>query len=152
MPVPRINKKTAQPIRSATARWGNRDDLFYGGFLVVPTKFFTTYASLRPRALTSAEALFVLHLMCFKWEADDPYPSYATLAKRMGVTPKMARLYAKSLQEKGYLMRKFQKGAPNRFDLNKLFSALSDKSSGDGDRSSLRIEKEEIQEDEPSRH
>jgi len=91
---------------------------------VVPNRFFERCATLSPRPLTSGEALFVLHLMVFKWEAAAPYPSYGTLAKRMGITDKMARRYAQRLQQKGYLVRLFQKRAPNRFDLTGFFRAL----------------------------
>jgi hypothetical protein len=117
-------KKKNRPNRSATARWGNRPSLFDEGFLVVPHRFLRSYASLQPNPLTPGEALFVLQLMTFKWDEADPYPSYTTLAQRMGVTPKMVRRYAQGLQRKGYLLRKFQSKAPNKFDLSGLFAAL----------------------------
>lgn len=110
--------------RTAVERWGQNKELFNEGFIVVPNRFFQRYASLRPQALSPGEALFILHLMTFKWEAAAPYPSYGTLAKRMGVTDKMARRYAQRLQKKGYLMRLFRKRAPNRFDLTGFFRAL----------------------------
>lgn len=115
----------AHPARSARARWGNLEEMFEGGFLVVPWKFLTCYAWLRPEPLTTGEAMFVLHLMTFKWEAAAPYPSYKTLAKRMNVSETMVRAYARSLSKKGYLIRQYQKKAPNRFDLNPLFAAIA---------------------------
>jgi predicted ArsR family transcriptional regulator len=63
--------------------------------------------------------------MSFKWDREMPYPTYATLAKRMGITDKMARRYAQSLDKKGYLRRHYQRKAANRFDLTGLFEALS---------------------------
>jgi|SRR5229473_2038755 hypothetical protein len=45
--------------------------------------------------------MFILHLMSFKWSEQAPYPSYKTLAKRMGVTDKMVRRYAAGLEDKG---------------------------------------------------
>jgi hypothetical protein len=114
------------PERSATARWGDEAALFNQGFLVVPTSFLRRYASLKP-ALTTAEALFVLHLMSFKWDRELPYPSYRVLAERMGITEKMARRYAQSLDRKGYLRRQYRKRAPNLFDLTGLFEALAGK-------------------------
>ena len=63
--------------------------------------------------------------MTFKWEAEASYPSYDTIAKRMGVTDKMVHRYAQSLQKKGYVQRLFQKRGPNRFDLSGLFRALA---------------------------
>jgi len=112
--------------RSATRRWGEQHTrLFREGWLSVPTKFLRSYTALNP-PLTSGEALFVLQLMTFKWEDAAPFPSYGRIAKTMGVTDKMARRYAQSLQRKGYLMRQYQKRAPNKFDLTRLFDALAE--------------------------
>jgi hypothetical protein len=112
--------------RSATARWGKQDTrLFREGWLSVPNKFLRCYTALNP-PLSSGEALFVLQLMTFKWDDAAPFPSYGRIAKTMGVTDKMARRYAQSLQKKGYLVRQFQKRAPNKFDLTRLFDALAE--------------------------
>ena len=113
--------------RSARARWGNSEKIFEDGFLVVPHKFLLWYAWLQPEPLTTGEAMFVLHLMTFKWEAAAPYPSYKTLATRMKVSETMVRAYARSLSKKGYLIRQYQKRAPNRFDLTPLFKAIADR-------------------------
>src|ERR1039458_4773263 len=94
---------TARVLRSATRRWGEQDErLFREGWLSVPTKFLRSYTALNP-PLSSGEALFVLQLMTFKWDDAAPFPSYGRIAKTMGVTDKMARRYAQSLQKKGYL-------------------------------------------------
>jgi hypothetical protein len=112
--------------RSATARWGKQDTrLFKEGWLSVPNKFLRCYTALNP-PLSSGEALFVLQLMTFKWDDAAPFPSYGRVAKTMGVTDKMARRYAQNLQKKGYLVRRFQKRAPNKFDLTRLFDALAE--------------------------
>jgi hypothetical protein len=113
------------PQRLATERWGGQaTKLFSEGWLSVPTKFLRSYAVLKP-PLSPGEALFVLQLMTFKWDEAEPFPSYGRVAKAMGVTDKMARRYAQSLQKKGYLTRKYQKRAPNRFDLTRLFDAFA---------------------------
>ena len=69
--------------------------------------------------------MFVLHLMDFKWDAKLPFPGYKTLAKRMGVTDKMARNHAHSLEIKKYLLRHMRIGRTNRFDLSPLSDALA---------------------------
>jgi hypothetical protein len=107
---------------TAAERWGGQDGIFSVGFLVVPMKFLSHYAAL---GLSCNEAMFVLQLMTFKWNARSPYPTYATLAQRMGVSEKMARRYAKSLEKKGLLRRLFQRRAANRFDLSTLFQAVA---------------------------
>jgi len=109
------------------ARWGGHPSLFARpeGWLGVPDAFLRHYATLKPYGLTAGEALFVLQLMCFKWTAEAPFPGYKTLAKRMGITDKMARRYAANLEDKGYLKRTARIGNTNRFELTPLFSALA---------------------------
>ena len=114
----------SHPERSAAARWGNHKNLFTHGFLVVPHRFLQHYSLLDP-PLTTGEALFVLHLMSFKWDRELPFPSYKSLAQRMGVGEKAVRRYAQSLDRKGYLLRHYRKRASNRFDLTGLFDALA---------------------------
>jgi len=117
---PAVNHKLA-------ARWGGQQSLFARpeGWLGVPDAFLRHYANLKPYGLTAGEALFVLQLMTFKWTAEAPFPSYKTLAKRMGITDKMARRYAAALEGKGYLKRTPRIGNTNTFDLGPLFQALS---------------------------
>jgi len=66
----------------------------------------------------------VLHLMDFKWDEKHPFPGYKRLGLRMGVSDKMARRHAQSLETKGYLKREMRVGQTNRFDLIPLFDAL----------------------------
>jgi hypothetical protein len=109
--------------RSFAERWGHRE-LFDRGFVVTPTFFLQYYARLKPYPLTGGEALFVIHMMEFKWDAAAPFPGYKTLAERMGVSDKMARRHAQSLEAKGYLLRQARTGQTNLFDLRPLFDAL----------------------------
>ena len=74
--------------------------------------------------LTVSEAMFVVQLMSYKWTAAAPFPSYKTLARRMGVTDKMVRRYAANLEAKGYLKRRTRTGRTNIFDLKPLFAAV----------------------------
>ena len=104
-------------------RW-EHEALFNKGYVVVPTQFLRHYARLKPYPLTSGEALFVLHLMEFKWDSKDPFPGYKTLAQRMGISDKMARRHAQSLETKKYLQRRMRIGRTNKFDLTPLFNAL----------------------------
>jgi len=113
-----------ESARSFVKRWKHKN-LFDRGFLVVPTLFLHHYAHLKPHPLTPGEALFVLHLMEFKWDAKAPFPGYKTLAARMGISDKMTRRYAQGLEAKKYLQREMRVGQTNRFDLTPLFDALS---------------------------
>ena len=66
----------------------------------------------------------MLHVMEHKWDQAAPFPSYGTLARRMGVSTKMVRRYAQALDEKGYLKRLVRTGNTNCFDLGPLFNKL----------------------------
>ena len=101
-------------------RW-KHPELLNSGYLVVPSDFLRHYSRLK---LTHGEVLFVLHLMSFKWDQAAPFPSYATLARRMGVTTKMARRYAQKLEQKGFLQRHRRGTSTNLFDLTPLFDKL----------------------------
>jgi DNA-binding MarR family transcriptional regulator len=100
--------------------------LIRSGHIPVARTFLRNYSSLNP-PLTPTEALFVIHLMDFKWDEKAPYPGYKTLAKHMGVSPKMVRRYAQALETKGYLKRELRTSQTNLFELSPLFKALEDR-------------------------
>lgn len=95
----------------------------HAGFTPVPNFFLHNYHALIPR-MTHAEAMFVIHIVSFKWKSSAPFPSLAKIAKQMGVTPQAVRAYARSLEKKAYLRREKREGLSNLFHLNGLFSAL----------------------------
>jgi hypothetical protein len=94
------------------------------GHVQVSTFFLENYHRLQPYPLTHGEAMFVVHLMQHKWGAKAPFPSYRTLAQRMGVSIKTTRRFAASLQQKKYLYREVRIGVTNLFYLDKLITAL----------------------------
>lgn len=110
--------------REIAVRWGGDPVILSDGFVAVPTAFLKYGASLSP-GLTSTEILFVVHLMSYKWNASAPFPGYKTVAKRMGVSEVYARKLARSLEDKGYLVREIRVGTTNRFNLKPLFNRLS---------------------------
>ena len=118
-----VQPEPERPARSHADRW-KHPELLTAGYVPVPALFLRHYARLKPHSLTSGEALFVLHLMEFKWDKAAPFPAYKTLAVRMGVSPKMARRHAQSLEIKGLLRRIIRKGQTNRFDLAPLLDKL----------------------------
>jgi hypothetical protein len=107
---------------SFAKRWA--PELKKEGHVQVSTFFLENYHRLKPYDLTHGEAMFVIHLMKFKWGQDAPYPAYKTIAQQMGVSTKTARRLAASLQQKKYLHREVRVGATNRFHLQKLITAL----------------------------
>jgi hypothetical protein len=108
--------------RKLAVRWGGQEILFARpeGWVGVPDSFLRLYARLKPYALTVGEAMFVLELMSYKWSENAPFPSYKSLAARMGVTDKMVRRYAANLEGKGYLRREARIGSTNTYLPEKL--------------------------------
>ena len=103
-------------------RWSQR--LAKDGFVPVVNHFLDHYHALKPYSLTHSEAMFVIHLIRYKWDESAPYPGYKTLAKQMGISHKSARRYAQSLEEKHYLRRRMRIAETNKFDLSPLIVAL----------------------------
>jgi DNA-binding MarR family transcriptional regulator len=99
-------------------------ELVSDGHVQISTFFLENYHRLKPYPLTHGEAMFVVHLMQYKWTEEAPYPGYKTIARRMGVSDKTARRLAKSLEDKKYLFREIRQATTNRFHLTKLMSAL----------------------------
>ena len=111
--------------RSFGRRWGH-DSLFERGYVPTPTSFLRLYAKLKPFPLSVGEAMFILHLMGYKWDSKAPYPSYKTIAEQMGVSDKLVRKHAQSLEVKKFLKRVERAGRTNQFDMTGLFDALAD--------------------------
>jgi hypothetical protein len=120
MPPP-VPETGAAARRLVSTRW--TPDLVAGGWTPVADYFLDSYAKLTPPMSTS-EAMLVIHLMRHKWDDAPPFPGFNTLSKRMGVTATSVRNHARSLEQKGYLIRRKRVGTTNHFDLVPLFVAL----------------------------
>lgn len=91
------------------------------GYTPAANAFMENYAALE---ITNSEAMFLMQLMYHKRSKKMPYPKFAVIAKRMGITPTAARNHARSLQAKGFIKRVFRSGSTNQFDLKPLFDAI----------------------------
>jgi DNA-binding MarR family transcriptional regulator len=114
-----------KPARDVVTRWGGDPRIKKEGFVPIPKRFLDYHAALKPYSITVAEALFIIHLMWYKWDEKPPYPSLKTLARRMGVTAIYARRIARSLEGKGLLKRLPRSGYTNAFDVTPLFKKLA---------------------------
>jgi len=122
----RVKIKELTPPEGARARkpadrW--TPALVEDGFTPVSNFFLAHYNDLKPE-ITHGEAMLIIQLMSFKWDAQMPYPSYKTLARRMLLKDAQARSLARALEGKRYLHRHVRMNMPNRFDLTPLFGAL----------------------------
>jgi hypothetical protein len=116
----------APPARTVADRWTS--ELVKGGHVAVARTFLRNYSKLNIRP---NEAMFIIHLIDFKWTQAAPFPTYKRLAEYMGVSDKQVRRLAQSLQVKKLLHREVRQAKPNRFHLDKLFAALEElKASG----------------------
>jgi DNA-binding MarR family transcriptional regulator len=106
-------------IRDVAARW--TPNLARGGWTPVCDLFLDSYKKL---GITNLEALFVIHLVRFKWSSAMPFPGFKRIANKMGITPTAARAHARSLEKKGLVKRVERSGSSNRFDLTELFQRL----------------------------
>ncbi len=117
--------KDSRPVRrDVVARWGGDDRIVADGFVGVPVLFLERMAVLKPHAFTPAEAMFVICVMAFKWDARKPYPSYKRIATWMGKSESYARRLAQQLETKGFLRRVARIGTTNAFDFEPLFEKL----------------------------
>ena len=113
----RRKQKVSGAVRN---RW--TPELVEEGFTPISTFFLDNYSRLR-NPLTSQEVVFILHLVRFKWDERHPFPSFETLAERMGTSYNHVRSQATSLVSKGYL-RKVRRRTRLEFDLHPLFDEL----------------------------
>jgi hypothetical protein len=77
------------------------DQVLQAGFTSVPNLVLNHYAEL---GITPAEMMFTIHMWQFRWTERDPYPSLTTIADKMDVSWRQAHRYAKSLEQKGFLI------------------------------------------------
>lgn len=117
--------KKPEVRRDVVTRWGRHDSLMRDGFTPVVNTFLRYTGKLKPYGLTPTEALFVLHLMSYKWDDNHPYPGYKGIAEAMGVSVMYVRRLAKRLETKQLLRRRQRIGSTNEFDLQPLFDVLA---------------------------
>lgn len=117
----------SQPTGIST-RWGGYEELAES-WVPISHFFLQNYHRLKPNpgasGLSSTEAMLIVHLMSYKWDQDDPYPSVGELAKRLGVSRRQARHTIKTLEDLKLLRRKNRpNGGTNAYDLSQLFDRL----------------------------
>lgn len=111
------------PDYRVESRWSPA--LTQGGFTPVSIFFLDNYHRLTPK-LAYAEAMFLIHLLRFKWSDEAPFPSLTTIARQMGISAQMARHHARHLEKNSYLKRELRYGETSRYDLQPLLSALEE--------------------------
>jgi DNA replication protein len=113
---------TSQSPRDIGRQWTPK--LKEAGFTAVSNLFLQHYRD--DLGITNTEAMLVIHLMHYKWDEDAPYPSFKTLAHRMGLTEQQVRAHALSLVRKKLMKKTLRLGKPNLFHLEPLFKRLEE--------------------------
>ena len=92
------------------------------GFSAVPTVFLNSYADL---GITPTEAMLIIHLMSYKWDARRPFPSVAKLCAKLGLSDGQVRALLRRLErKKKFVIRIRRTGRSNEFDFTPLIRAL----------------------------
>lgn len=121
-PKPRPRESDIDTVqRQISHRWSAR--LASGGWTPVCDYFLRNYHRLK---ISHSEAMVIIHLMSFKWDAAAPFPALKTIATRMGITAPSVRTHLRSLEKRQYLKREMQTGRTNLFYLDGLFEALEE--------------------------
>jgi hypothetical protein len=102
------------------------------GWTPIADVFLANYAHLDP-PITTGEAMFIIQLLRYKWDASPPFPSFGVIARAMDITDTAARGHARRLEAKKYLRRLSRVGQANLFDLQPLFAALENLAARDGE-------------------
>jgi hypothetical protein len=107
--------------KSFRARWG--EVLTKKGMAPIANVFLDHYVKL---GINAMEAMFLVHLMQYKWTVEAPYPSLKTIAKKMGKSEDTVRRIARSLEKREIIKRNYRIGQTNTYNLNNLIKKLED--------------------------
>lgn len=112
--------------QASEKKWGKA--VIALGFSVLPSLLFKAQARL---GLNSNQLVLLLHLAEHWWDRDRlPFPEKATLASRMGLSPRQVQRYLTELQTGGFIQRIERYAAhkgqqSNYYDLSGLVEKLS---------------------------
>ncbi len=134
--IPRPADGAGRGAHSVEKRW---TPALAKSFCPVSSYFLANYSRLRPHGgaagLTSTEAMLVIQLIDYKWDAAAPFPSLSTLGERMGLSTRHVRETMKRLEGLGYVKRVPRAfGGSNAIELSGLFTALEKLQAQDAER------------------
>lgn len=109
---------SSRPDRKVAERWTSE---LSKSWTPVSDFFLKNYHRLK---ISHSEAMVIIHLISFKWDAKAPYPSLKTVAKLMGLTDSSVRSHVRKLEKRGFLHRVKNEGYSNSYELEGLFDAL----------------------------
>jgi DNA-binding MarR family transcriptional regulator len=116
-------EKNIPPRKSNPRHIGSRwtEKLAETGWTPIVDAFLDHYGKL---GISNPEAMFLVHLLRYKWDSEMPFPGFNGIAEKMQVTDTSVRKYARDLESRGFLRRVDRPGRTSAFDLSPLFAAL----------------------------
>jgi len=104
-------------LRMNERKWSKA--LMAAGYTVVPYVLLDRQDELK---LSPVELNVLMQLANYWWQADNlPHPSKASLAKRMGVSPKTVQRAIRRLQAAGFINRKYRYHSTTRGQLTTIY-------------------------------
>jgi predicted transcriptional regulator len=92
---------TRKDERESEKKWGRA--VLKLGYSMIPSLIFRAQARL---GLSSTQLVLLLHLADYWWHRDHvPFPSKASLAERMGLSPRQIQRYLTELEQGGFITR-----------------------------------------------
>lgn len=118
----RARSETPRPRKaySVSGRW--TEYLARTGHVPVVNAFLDYYKDLD---IKDTEAMFLIHLMSYKWDEQHPFPTYAKIAEVMHLKEDSLRRMTLRLQNAG-LIRRDKADGRKVFDLTPLFDRLTE--------------------------
>ena len=126
--IPMPARPTASAAKMSERKWG-REVMDVRGFCLLPSLLLHAQARLK---MTPTHLALVLHLADFWWDASrKPWPSKATLAQRVGLSPRQVQRQMAELEDMGLVKRNSRasvlKGKlSNEYDLSGLVARLKE--------------------------
>jgi hypothetical protein len=126
--IPIGERPGASAAKMSERKWG-RETIAIRGFCLFPSLLLHAQARLK---MTPVHLAIVLHLADFWWDADrKPWPSKATLARRVGLSPRHVQRQMAELEVMGLVKRYERANAlkgklSNQYDLSGLVARLKE--------------------------
>lgn len=117
------NVDTAKFEKSIRGRWGASLANSKSGYVTLPNVLLNYYSLL---GMSEIELVFILQVMSYKWTSAKPYPSFNTIAHKMGKSRDTVQGYARSLESKRLLKRVQRTGYSSKIDVSPLIQILEE--------------------------
>lgn len=123
---PKTKRKTKPDQQESRKKWGSA--VIDEGFSIIPSVLLRAQQRV---GVNATQLAILLHIIDFWWEEDRrPHPSKATLAERLGISPRQVQRHIAEMEKAGLIKREMRilpgKGrSSNFYDLSGLVAKLA---------------------------